>query len=199
MQAFINNLVDELETKLSGDIRYALTMFDQGVDTKFHLGENSNSLHPNDFKNYIPGLPKDGGLTCTAGALQGAFSANFSPLLGNGKVDPCNTKLIYGVPTVMFVITNGNPTAVPNADTCNNSNGDCQCLGSANLETSPDVYAAIKASETADFLNKVVALGVGDGIKASFLQSMSDNYLNVADFTPAKLAAVRAEILTLLS
>jgi uncharacterized protein YegL len=194
MKAFINDVVDELETKLSGDVRYALTMFDQYVDTKFHLGENNYSLNPNDFKSFVSSLPKDGGLTCTAGALQGAFSANFGPLLGNGKVDPSNTNLRSGVATVMFVLTDGNPTARPDGTTCDNPNGDCQCLSGEDPETSPDVYQAIKASATADFPNKVVALGVGSGVDASFLASMSDQYLDVANFSPASLDAVIDEV-----
>jgi hypothetical protein len=137
-------------------------------------------------------------MTCTAGALQGAFSANFGPLLGNGKVDPNNTKLRSGVPTVMFMITDGNPSARPDGTTCANPDGDCQCLIGATPETSPDVYAAIKASETPDYVNKVVALGVGNEMNHSFLESLSDKYLDVADFDPAHLAAVRQHILELL-
>ena len=65
MKTFIKNIVDDLESNVDASIRYALTMFDASVDTKFHLGENNNSTMPADFKNYITNLGKDGGNTCT--------------------------------------------------------------------------------------------------------------------------------------
>jgi uncharacterized protein YegL len=183
MKTFVTKLVTQLETQ-TASVRYGLTMFDDAVRTEIKLGE-SKSTNAGQFKAHINRLTQHSGLTCTAGALQASFTANFGPLDG-GVVDPSNTRLRGGARTVFLLITDGQPTASTTYNGCATASGNCNC-GTTGLLTSTSVFADIKNAGTNDFPNSVIALGVGYQVEEAFLASISDDYFSASKYSTLNL------------
>ena len=96
--------------------------------------------------------------------------------------------------SLLFIVYDSKqvPTTTTQAGSpCLVSSGDCQCSGSASgTGSSARVYDSIKNAATPEFQNKVLALGVGNGIDFGFLETMSDQYIDVANFNTANLNEV---------
>jgi uncharacterized protein YegL len=107
MQGFVRDIIDKLEENADADVRYALTLFATNVETVITLGDVPESISASEFLFKLDQLSKTPGLTCSAGALQALFRANFGPLDAEGKVDPGDTRLRAGVPAVIFFVTDG--------------------------------------------------------------------------------------------
>lgn len=206
MKNFINDVVTALDDNPNlRNPRFALTTFNAEVDTHVILGE-PESINGDAFKNVVTNTDHGKGLTCTSGGLRATFRANFGSLDFDGRVLPRDTNLREGVPAVIFLITDGVPTTSPNPDSpnplynCNAPDGDCQCTTAQNNLVIPSsgIYAEIKMADTADWPNKVVALGVGPNADSVFLESVSDTYLETTSFDEVALDAMVTEVTSAL-
>jgi hypothetical protein len=166
--------------------RYALTTFNGAVETHVILGDDI-SIVGNDFKNVVSDLTHGGGLTCTSGGLRAVFRANFGAVNSFGRVNAANTNLRRGVLTVIYLISDKTPTSSldplssnPSLN-CNALEGNCQCTTGFGeiLIDSTDIYDEIKKANSRDFPNTVVSIGVGAGVNPTYLDTVSDNYLDI--------------------
>ena len=196
MITFINNVVTDIENDFktpATTFRYGLTLFSERVRTPVFVGNHQTSSSGPQFLSFLNDIEQaSSGLTCTAGGLQAVFGANYRTTDANGHLQDNVTYLRKNVQSVIFLITDGQPTIRPgNPTVCAGGDGDCQCMSTNMAVNSASIYEKIKLANTQVYPNRIVALGVGDDVNSEFLDSISDDFFNADEFSAPALEEVR--------
>lgn len=196
MVTFINNIVTDIENDFKTPettFRYGLTLFSERVRTPVFVGNHQTSSSGPQFLSFLNDIEQaSSGLTCTAGGLQAVFGANYRTTDANGLLQDDVTHLRKNVQSVIFLITDGQPTIRPgNPTVCAGGDGDCQCMSTNMAVNSASIYDLIKVANTQEYPNRIVALGVGDDVNSEFLDSISDDFFNADEFSAPALEEVR--------